>query len=228
MTIGIYRIHNIKNKKVYIGSSKNIERRFYSHRQNLKNNKHHSSKLQKSYNKTKDKTIFKFELIEETTEDKLFEREKYYIDFYDSFHNGYNCTDDTTNTKYVQLESRNKLYEEFILLYEEYKGSFIIGKKFSTRLFDKHYKKYVYKNMIEIINWFVENYDPTYYTGKINISNNRYYLTVGDKILEYNFVCYLWNKGKMYNSFHDTKMYYDNLKSDKNKHYIVDVPIYKF
>jgi len=73
MTIGIYKITNIKNNKIYIGSSKNTEIRFKEHLYLLENNSHHSTKLQNSYNKTKNKLVFKFEIIEETTEDILKE-----------------------------------------------------------------------------------------------------------------------------------------------------------
>ena len=41
---GVYKIENINNGKKYIGSSKDIEKRFYQHRRKLENNydgKHH-------------------------------------------------------------------------------------------------------------------------------------------------------------------------------------------
>jgi len=38
--LGIYKITNLKNGKVYIGSSKNIKRRLIEHKSRLKNNKH--------------------------------------------------------------------------------------------------------------------------------------------------------------------------------------------
>ena len=52
---GIYKIENIKTGKIYIGSSKNIKSRFYTHKRELEKGTHHSYKLQKSYTKTKDK-----------------------------------------------------------------------------------------------------------------------------------------------------------------------------
>lgn len=108
MAIGIYKIINIKNKKVYIGSSKNIERRFKEHLHKLQDNSHHSIKLQRSYNMTKDKSIFKFEIIEETSENQLKEREQYYIDLYDSFNTGYNCSEKVDNSKYSLANSKKK------------------------------------------------------------------------------------------------------------------------
>ena len=48
---GIYKIVNTKNGKLYIGSSKNIMRRWSVHKSALKNNHHHSIYLQRAWNK---------------------------------------------------------------------------------------------------------------------------------------------------------------------------------
>jgi group I intron endonuclease len=49
---GIYQIQSkIKPDRIYIGSSNNVRRRWYRHLQQLRENKHHSSKLQYHYNK---------------------------------------------------------------------------------------------------------------------------------------------------------------------------------
>jgi group I intron endonuclease len=61
---GIYHIVNLINKKSYIGSSKNIIRRWYIHKSALKNNRHHCTYLQRSWNKY-GKDAFKFEIIAE-------------------------------------------------------------------------------------------------------------------------------------------------------------------
>lgn len=49
--IGVYKITNIITHKYYIGYSKNIYKRFYRHRDRLKNNSHGNINLQRSYNK---------------------------------------------------------------------------------------------------------------------------------------------------------------------------------
>jgi hypothetical protein len=77
----IYAIKNVVNNKMYIGSSKSIKNRQYEHFYQLKNNKHHSSHFQKSYNKYgKDK--FFFYILEECTIENRKEREIYYINLY--------------------------------------------------------------------------------------------------------------------------------------------------
>lgn len=51
MVAGIYKIINKVNNKYYLGSSKNINKRYCIHLSNLKKNKHHCSYLQNAYNK---------------------------------------------------------------------------------------------------------------------------------------------------------------------------------
>ena len=94
MTCGIYKIENTKNNKCYIGCSKNIENRWKEHLYSLKKDSHHSIKLQNSWNKYGEKH-FKFEIIEECDNDILFDREKYYIDKYNSAILGCNMIDGT-------------------------------------------------------------------------------------------------------------------------------------
>lgn len=87
--IGIYKITNIINNKCYVGSSVNIIGRWYTHKTELKFNKHHSIKLQRSYNKHGFDN-FKYEIIEECDVELLFSREIYYVDLFNCYENGYN------------------------------------------------------------------------------------------------------------------------------------------
>lgn len=81
MTIsGIYKITNIKNNKIYIGSSKNINRRWNEHKRCLKNNDHHSGHLQNAWNKYGEEN-FKFEILEiVSNEDELKNIEQKWLD----------------------------------------------------------------------------------------------------------------------------------------------------
>lgn len=72
--IGIYKITNIKNKKMYIGKSIEIEKRWENHIRKLNNGKHENDHLQKSWNKYKEKN-FKFEVIKECPEKELDKNE---------------------------------------------------------------------------------------------------------------------------------------------------------
>lgn len=66
----IYRIRNIVNGKMYIGSAENAKVRFERHRRQLRKNKHHCAHLQASWNKHGEE-CFKFEILEEVDGDLL-------------------------------------------------------------------------------------------------------------------------------------------------------------
>ena len=88
---GIYKIENKINHKVYIGQSVNIKRRWSNHRQHYKNpkDKGYDYYLYRSMRKYGIKN-FSFEILEVCPPSLLNERERYYINKYDSFFNGYN------------------------------------------------------------------------------------------------------------------------------------------
>ena len=88
----IYKITNTLNDKVYIGQTiKTVQKRFAQHKNN--SNKEYFSQivLYKAFNKYGIEN-FICEEIEEVPNDKLDEREKYWIEYYDSYFNGYNST----------------------------------------------------------------------------------------------------------------------------------------
>lgn len=72
---GIYKITNIINNCIYIGSSVNIKSRWLEHKRDLIKNKHCNNYLQKSFNKY-GLINFTFEIIELVeNKNKLTERE---------------------------------------------------------------------------------------------------------------------------------------------------------
>lgn len=74
---GIYIIRCSQDQEVYIGSSKNIESRWWHHKWLLNHRKHHNYKLQMAWNAYGDES-FVFEVLEETAE--LETREQYWLD----------------------------------------------------------------------------------------------------------------------------------------------------
>jgi group I intron endonuclease len=76
---GIYKISIKNNLRIYIGSSSNLKVRKRNHICALKGNYHHAKNLQNAWNKSKPED-FTFEILEYCTEDKLEEREQYYLD----------------------------------------------------------------------------------------------------------------------------------------------------
>jgi group I intron endonuclease len=83
MGCGIYKIENLVDKKVYIGSSLNLDGREYKHFWMLKRGVHDNQHLQNSYNKF-GLGSFEFGILEECEELFLIDRENYYINHYQS------------------------------------------------------------------------------------------------------------------------------------------------
>lgn len=99
---GIYTIHNLVNNKCYIGSSIEIEERLKAHKYLLTAVKHHSYKLQGSFNKHGiDK--FEFKPIEYVYFPEEYDKkiraeyleclEGYYIKKFNSYKRGYNVSE---------------------------------------------------------------------------------------------------------------------------------------
>ena len=91
--IGIYKIENKVNGKIYVGQSIDIKTRWYNHRKELNGNRHHNEHLQNAWNKYGEGQ-FTFDIIEECTVDNIDEREIFWIDYYKAMNStyGYNMT----------------------------------------------------------------------------------------------------------------------------------------
>lgn len=87
--IGIYAIKNITNNYYYIGSSKDIARRWKQHRKTLNNNTSNSIKLQRAWLVYKEEA-FIFEVLQFCEVSQLMDLERYYVDKYKSIELGYN------------------------------------------------------------------------------------------------------------------------------------------
>lgn len=79
-TTGIYMIYCLPANKAYIGQSKNISRRWYHHKNDLKHDKHANVYLQRVYNKY-GKDSLHFSVLEITSE--LSEKEARFISLLD-------------------------------------------------------------------------------------------------------------------------------------------------
>ena len=89
---GIYAITNVKTKAKYVGQSVNIADRFKTHVKTGLGVGSTAYKTNKFYHAmfTEGPENFTFELIEACPQEKLNERDKYWIDFFDTVNNGYN------------------------------------------------------------------------------------------------------------------------------------------
>lgn len=89
---GIYKITNKHNGKFYIGSSKQIERRWWEHQNDLNKNKHVNHKLQTAWNHY-GSNEFEFTIIEDVEDSQLLIREQFYLDVFKPHLVGYNISD---------------------------------------------------------------------------------------------------------------------------------------
>ncbi|MGN1363330.1 MAG: GIY-YIG nuclease family protein [Methanobrevibacter sp.] len=87
---GIYKITNIKNQMVYIGQTTNFKNRWRTHaKRAVKAEEGTSNRLyQEMWNEGLEN--FTFQIVEICDKNNLTEREKFYIDFYNSKDYGYN------------------------------------------------------------------------------------------------------------------------------------------
>ena len=83
--VGIYKITNLINNKIYIGQSIDIKQRWYRHRTAAFNESYpqYNCLLYKAIRKY-GLNNFKFEVLELCSEDELNNKEEYYISFYNS------------------------------------------------------------------------------------------------------------------------------------------------
>lgn len=89
---GVYQIRNIRNNKIYIGSTvQSFNKRLKRHLYDLHRNLHHSVILQRAWNKYGEDS-FEFSIIELCSAKNLIKREQYWLDRLKSYDTkiGYN------------------------------------------------------------------------------------------------------------------------------------------
>lgn len=109
---GVYKITNIVNHKIYIGSSKTILQRWRNHIKTLEAHTHSNMFLQVDWDKY-GKNNFVFEILEECAENDRYDIEQKYLDEFFPFYRsdkGYNISEKSTqrNENNVKLfKSKN-------------------------------------------------------------------------------------------------------------------------
>lgn len=94
----IYKITNLLNNQIYIGlTTRTVDARWKEHC------RHNSQLIDKAIEEL-GKENFSIETIEECDEDVLDEREQYWINYYNSFNNGYNNTLGGRDNNYVMTD----------------------------------------------------------------------------------------------------------------------------
>lgn len=112
MKIGyIYLIRNKINGKFYLGSTKNLHKRKLKHFRDLKNKKHHSIYLQRSYDKY---GVDNFEFIVIETSFNYLQREQWLLNLID-FNNSYNISKTSSGGDFIYNHpEKDRLIKEAI------------------------------------------------------------------------------------------------------------------
>lgn len=99
--IGIYKFENRYTHQIYIGQSVRIERRYEQHREEAELMRSQSKFYEALHGHFED---FDFEILEECLPEELNERERYWVAYYDSFHNGLNSNEGGLGGVYDRTE----------------------------------------------------------------------------------------------------------------------------
>jgi len=107
---GIYKITCIPTGRFYIGSSNDIDTRWYHHKHELQNNSHYNRLLSRACKKYGFES-FVWEIIEECSSEELLQREQYYLDTLQPFNKrGFNLARDVKATmKGVKHTAANRI-----------------------------------------------------------------------------------------------------------------------
>lgn len=185
--MGIYKITNNINNKNYIGQSVDIEKRWKDHKTKYNWERENKKILYLAFQKYGLEN-FSFSVIEECSIDQLNEREKYWIQYYNSYNgNGYNMTsggesngednhpkhklrkEDVIDirTRYKNLERRKEVF----LLYNQ---------KIGKSGFDKIWKGETWKNVMPEVYTDENKNFHLHNTGNSGSQNGRASVTEED------------------------------------------------
>ena len=150
----IYKISNDINDKVYIGKTTfNIEKRWNEHCKDSTIARYKSKPLYRAFNKYGIEH-FKIESIEECNDEALNERESYWIEYYDSYHCGYNATLGGDGTTRIDRNIVYQLWEEGLRPKEIAQEINKVGdvNRISDILYNKYGKEIVHQEIMKRYN----------------------------------------------------------------------------
>lgn len=132
--IGIYKITNKINGKIYIGQSNNIKRRFSEHQTKGTTSRIPLDVAIQKYGKEN----FDYEILEECTLEQLNEKEKYWIQYFNSIENGYNLSEGGDQQSIGENNGRAILTEEDVkiirIAYNNHKNRKEVYEQFKNKI----------------------------------------------------------------------------------------------
>lgn len=132
--VGIYKVINQINNKIYVGQSQHIEKRWNRHRNGPfnPNDEQYNCPLYRAIRKY-GLDNFSFEIIEECLVEQLNEKEKYWIAYYKSFDSdrGYNLTSGGRDGVTYSKLTKEKVMQIIELLQSSSLSQEQIGKQFN-------------------------------------------------------------------------------------------------
>ena len=151
MVGGIYKIENLIDGKVYIGSSVNVLNRKYKHFWMLRKGIHDNNHLQHSYSKFGEES-FKFEILEYCCNEELINKENYHIS-----NNKSNDSNFGYNLATVNEFRRNTYNDEVkIKLSKHYlikNGNFITYSLTNIQTNEEH----IFNTLVDGANYLIQN-----------------------------------------------------------------------
>ena len=109
--IGVYKITNVKNNKIYVGQSSDIYRRFHEHQTKGKSSGIPVDIAIQKYGKDS----FTYEILEECNIAELNEKETFWIKKLNAIENGYNCSEGGDQQSIGENNGCSKLTEQDVI-----------------------------------------------------------------------------------------------------------------
>lgn len=171
----IYKIQNVENGKIYIGSTISPRKRWNEHKGQLKKGKHHSSYLQNSWNKYGEE-CFVFEIIDECSLENQFSLEREWVikEKTSDAEYGYNMAIPTEGGGLVKTDEYkqhlSKLQKVNMLAYHEKQR---INGKYTIRVYDLVTGEYeIFLSTKDCPYSFKKNGNYNFRIGKCKLDNN--------------------------------------------------------
>lgn len=210
--VGIYKITNLLNNKCYVGQSRNIYRRWQSHR--YANDSYPLHAAMKKYGAEN----FSFEILEECDTDELNEKESYYIQ---KFQPEYNC-DGGGNARRVPQKLDSKKVNQIIQAIKDGYSHRAIAKEFD-----------ISKDTVRDINvgrtWRQDNIEYPIRVNKFDCRRNRHRCSIcGTIIPTSKQLCFCCKQRKRYAKYLKSKTHKRHIKrivANARKKVLIQEPV---